>query len=351
MKSTKLSDVAKAAGVSLGTASNVFNRPDLVRAEVRDHVLSTAAALGYSGPDPVGRLLMGGRAHAIGFVPPGDMSVAFALSSPYLRSLLLGVAEVCDENRASLVVVSGSQDRKEWAIRNALVDGFILSNTEEIELVQSRRRQLPFVMMDMEAGPDVSSVVIDGYGGAKMQAEHVLALGHRNLAIAAVQRRPVEAVFHPPGRKETKLQNGFQLDHLKLRGYADALSAVGISIHDVPIVEAFPPSPFAELGAALLLDRAPKATAVLAMADKNALTVLQEARTRGIRVPQDLSVIGFDDVEDAATATPPLTTIAQQIAEKGRIAARMLFRGALPRQKTLPVMLVMRGSVAPPRDG
>lgn len=345
-KSITLSDVAKAAGVSLGTASNAFNRPALVRAEVREQVEAAALALGYSGPDPIGRLLMGGKANAIGVLPAGDMTVTFALSSPYLRAMLLGIAEICDENGASLVVVSGSRDRKEWAIRNALVDGFVLGNIDEIEMVRARRRQVPFVMMDMEGGPDVSSVCIDGYDGARQQAEHLLSLGHRKFAILAVQRRPRDAVFHAPGRKGTELEGGYPLDHQKLRGYADTLATAGVSIDDVPIVEAFPPSPFAEAGAKLLLDRAPDATAILCMADKNAIAVLGEATSRGMRVPETLSIIGFDDVEDAAGTTPPLTTIAQRTDEKGRVAARMLFAGGPPRQEVMKVGLVVRRSTA-----
>jgi DNA-binding LacI/PurR family transcriptional regulator len=349
-RSIKLSDVAKAAGVSLGTASNVFNRPALVRAEVREQVEAAALALGYSGPDPVGRLLMGGKANAIGVLPAGDMSVSFALSSPYLRAMLLGIAEICDENGASLVIVSGSRDRKEWAIRNALVDGFVLGNVDEIEMVRARHRRVPFVLMDMEGGSDVNSVCIDGYDGARQQAEHLLALGHRRFAIFAVQRHPANAVFHAPGRKGTELQGGYPLDLQKLRGYADTLAAAGISIHDVPMVEGFPPSPYAEAGARLLLDRAPEATAVLCMADKNAIAVLGEATSRGIRVPEALSIIGFDDVEDAAGTTPPLTTIAQRTDEKGRVAARMLFAGGPPRQEVMKVELVERKSTAPVRQ-
>jgi DNA-binding LacI/PurR family transcriptional regulator len=345
-RSIKLSDVAKAAGVSLGTASNVFNRPAVVRAEVREQVEAAALALGYSGPDPVGRMLMGGKANAIGVLPGGDMSVSFALSSPYLRAMLLGIAEICDENGASLVVVSGSGDRKEWAIRNALVDGFVLGNVDEIEMVRARRRPVPFVMMDMEGGPEVSSVCIDGYGGARQQAEHLLALGHRRFAILAVQRRPVDAVFHAPGRKGTALKGGYPLDHQKLCAYADTLADAGISIDDVPMVEAFPPSPFAEAGAKLLLDHAPEATAVLCMADKSAIAVIGEATSRGIRVPEDLSIIGFDDVENASSTTPPLTTIAQRTDEKGRVAARMLFAGGPPRQEVMKVELMVRKSTA-----
>jgi DNA-binding LacI/PurR family transcriptional regulator len=342
----RLADVAAAAGVSLGTASNVFNRPDIVRAEVREHVQRVAASMGFGGPDPAGRLLMGGRAHAIGMIPAGDMPVAFAMASPYLNALLQGVAEICDQHGSSLMVISGAETRKNWAIQNALVDGFVLGHTNEIPAVEARPRKTPFVLMDMAAGPDTSSVQIEGREGARIAAQHLLDLGHRRFAIVAVKRSPGEAIWHEPQKARHKLRAGYPLDAEKLCGYTDALEAAGIPIGSVPLIEAYPPSPWAERGAAQLLDNAPGVTAILAMSDKNALTVLAEAQRRGRPVPDDLSVVGFDDVADAASAQPPLTTIRQDVKEKGRMAARMLFEGG-GRQR-LPVAFVLRGSTAAP---
>jgi DNA-binding LacI/PurR family transcriptional regulator len=99
----------------------------------------------------------------------------------------------------------------------------------------------------------------------------------------------------------------------------------------------------------MTLDRASEATAILAMSDKQAIAILEEARRRGINIPRDLSVIGFDDASNAAIANPPLTTVAQPLAEKGRIAARMIFEGGSARQVHLPVELVVRASTFRPR--
>jgi DNA-binding LacI/PurR family transcriptional regulator len=259
--------------------------------------------------------------------------------------MLLGIAEVCDDNGASLMVVSGAHDRKAWAIAHALVDGFVLGNLDEIPMVLARQRQVPFAMVDVDAGPDVNSVVVDGRKGARQAAEHLLALGHRRFAIMAVQRGPREAIWHPPSTTPRALQGGYQLDHEKLAGYADALEAAGIPIDSVPMVEVFPP--MAAEGARVLLDRAPEATAILVMADRNAIALLAEAQARGINVPGQLSVIGFDDVPNAVLATPPLTTIRQDTVEKGRAATRLLFEAGPPRQLRVPVELVVRGSTGP----
>lgn len=344
----RLSDVAAAAGVSLGTASNVFNHPDRVRPEVRDLVHSAALSLGYGGPDPKGRLLMGGRANAIGVLPPGNLSVATAFRSPYFREFMSGIAEICEEEGASVVLFSGSDSQKETAIRNAVVDGFVLGHVEDVGLMAVRQRRVPFVVMDMDAGADVNSVRIAAYEGARQAARHLLALGHRDLAIMGVLRQPMTAVFHAAGDAGRDLVSAYPIDEEKLAGYRDALAEAGIALRDVPIVQSYTPTPWAEEGARLLLDRAPNATGILAMADKLAIALIDEAARRGIAVPEKLSIIGFDDAPDAATARPPLTTIRQPIVEKGRIAARLVFEGAEGQHKVLPIELVQRATTAPP---
>ena len=292
---------------------------------------------------------MGAKAHAIGVLPPGDIPVSHAVGSPYFREFMRGIAEVCDQNDASLLVISGAKERKTWAIRNALVDGFILGHAEEVALVSARSRKAPFVVIDVDAGPQVHSVRVDGRDGARQAAEHLLVLGHRRFAIASVLRKPTQAVWHSPSKSERRLVAGFPIDAEKLLGYADALASAGMSIADVPIVEFHLVSPNVEEGARTLLDSCPEATAILAMSDRQAGAILAEAKRRNIDVPKDLSVVGFDDAENAALADPALTTIAQPIVEKGRIAARVLFEGAPPGQVVLPTQLVVRASTAPPR--
>ena len=165
-----------------------------------------------------------------------------------------------------------------------------------------------------------------------------LAAGNRPLKCMLFRRR------HHPGAGRL---------HIPI-GVADALAAAGMSIDDVPIAEtcATPEEERAfGSGAALLLDRAPDATAVIAFKDSIALSVIGEARKRGLDVPRDLSVVGFDDIPEAALSEPPLTTIHVSAAENGRAAARLLLQGGPPQQVVTPVTLVVRRSTAPPRKG
>jgi DNA-binding LacI/PurR family transcriptional regulator len=342
----RLADVAEAAGVSQGTASNVFAKPDLVRPEVRERVEEVARTLGYHGPDPKGRLLRAGRVNAIGVVVMGDLSYFF--SDPFSRAFMMGVAEVCDAQGAGIALVSAvSRDSADWGIDSALVDGFIVQCQEDADrLIElARRRRLPFVTVDVDAGPDAGSIVSDNRGGARQAAEHLLALGHRHFAVLSLEMASDgrTGVADRARRATTR----YSATRDRLAGYGEALTAAGVDFDSVPVVEAENDAEGGALGAATLLEAAPLATAVLAMSDVLAIAMIGEAQRRGISVPRDLSVVGYDDVPEAARSDPPLTTIAQAVREKGRRAARMILDPALSKRETLPVKLVVRRSTGP----
>lgn len=352
-----LADIAASAGVSKATVSNVFSHPERVRQALRERVEATADSLGYAGPDPKGRLLNSGKVNAIGYVPTGAYGICAAFSSEYVRDLLHGVSLVCEETGASLTLVSttGAAITPAAAIRGAIVDGLILGSLEEAEFIETaRRRNMPLVLMDEDGGSDISSVRIDDRGGARLATEHLLELGHRRFVVMTVLRQQDQSArFHAPTGSPPLMPGAYPIEVERLAGVGDALSAKGLSIDNVPIVEsgAGPGNAVgsAREGASVLFDNVTDATAVLALSDALALAALDEASRRGIDVPNDLSVVGFDDVPEAAPARPPLTTIAQPTEEKGRVAARLLFEGGPPRQVVLPVSLVVRSSTAPPR--
>lgn len=342
-----LDDVGRAAGVSRGTVSNVFNRPELVRPELRERVEAVARALGYGGPDPKGRLLKEGKFNAIGFMPPGAYAISEVIRSPYLRELVLGAAQACDAAGATLSLVNGRDDTRIASIRGALVDGFILGHSADIDLVSSaKRRRLPFVILESEAGPDVNSIRIDGRSGALTVIRHLTALGHKKFAILSVRRTAGPAIVHMPGETDRSLATGFALDHERLGGFRDALAEAGLSLNEMPIIETTPGDP--EAGA-VAFDRCVEATAFVTMSDWQAITLLDEAARRGIEVPGHVSVTGFDGTAESARTTPPLTTVAQDIVGKGRLAAEMVLANGPPRQVVLPVELVVRGSTTEPR--
>jgi DNA-binding LacI/PurR family transcriptional regulator len=340
---TRLIDVAKAAGVSRSTASNVFNNPDLVRLKLRQRVEAAARELGYVGPDPKGRLLRAGKFNAIAVLPPGNWGVADALRNPVFESILEGVGEMCDEVGANLVIVSEKDSNHR--VKNALVDGFIFWRVEDLDQIEPvRLRRLPFALVDFEPGPNISAVRVNAHAGCYAAAKHLLDLGHRRFAIMSFMRTREPARAHPAGKQRAPEAAGIATDQEKYRGYNDALAEAGINIDDVPMLQA---DPWDHEAAAMLLDLASDATAILSMTVMQGIAVLEEARRRGISVPRDLSVVAYNDIPDAARSNPPLTTVDGMGVEKGRTAARIVFAGGPPRHEVLQPRLIVRGSTAP----
>lgn len=339
-----LLDVAKKAGVSRSTVSNVYSRPELVRQEVRDLVAAAAQTLGYLGPDPRGKLLRKGKFDAIAIVPPGEWGVANSIINPVYRQFLFGVGETCDDVGANLVIIP---DRKaNGGVSTALVDGFIFGRIEHIsETEPARLRRLPFVVVDADAGPDVSSVRVDTRKGGYLAAHHLTELGHRRFGIMSFLRGFGPARFHPSGVARGPEAAGMETDQEKFRGYADALAEVGLDIADVPVLQAHP---WDREAAGMMLDQAPGATAILSMSVMQGIAVIEEAQRRGLSVPRDLSVVGFNEIAEAATCNPPLTTVDGRSAEKGRLAARIIFDAGPVRREILQPDLIVRASTAPP---
>jgi DNA-binding LacI/PurR family transcriptional regulator len=178
---------------------------------------------------------------------------------------------------------------------------------------------------------DDRSVGIDDAGGARLAAEHVIALGHCRVAVMAI------------GRSD---QSSTSLVRERLAGYTSALERAGLEAAVVVVTTGYERR-FGEAAATELLARPDRPTAILAMSDELAAGVLDAARTLDIDVPTALSVVGFDDTPTASGAVPPLTTVHQDHAAKGRAAVKLLLDPAPgPHHLRLPVDLVVRGSTA-----
>ena len=338
----RLADVAQAAGVSLGTASNVFAHPYKVRPEVRAKVEAAARALAYAGPDPAARLMRSGKVNAIAIVAPARFGVADTLRNSSFRMFMGGVAEVSDAEGINLVSIPDPVGST--AIIAAVVDGFIFGQPEHLSVLETARlRNRPFAVVDFDAGPGFSSVRIDARLGGYLAARHLLDLGHRHFAIMAFLRDFGPARYHPPAPNRDPAISGMLIDREKMQGYADALAEAGLSVDTVPVVQAHP---WDEAAAGLLLDRAPEATAILSMSAMQGISVMAAARQRGIAVPERLSVVGFNDIPEAADADPPLTVIDARNARKGQIAAEMVLGKRRSGRELLRPELRIRASTA-----
>jgi DNA-binding LacI/PurR family transcriptional regulator len=327
----------------VGSASQAFGRPELVSEDVRKRVLEAADELGYPGPDPAARRLRTGRAGAVGIVFSERLGYQF--TDPAAPAFLRGVAEGLADAPIGLLLIPDSRQRAEAArtVQEAVVDGFIIysaaQNDPRVEAALARR--LPVVTVDQPRDAKTPFVGIDDRAAARGAAEYVRELGHERVAVLSFV---------------TTLGADLALDmsNERLTGYMEGLAGAW----DAELVRTCRPNAAEPAVAATveLLELREPPTAILAMSDVLALGALRAA-AGGVAVPEELSIVGFDDSPVARQTTPPLTTVAQPHEEKGRLALQLLLeeveRGGASRDSSrreiLPTELVVRGSTAPPR--
>ncbi len=346
-----LNEVAIAAGVSKSTVANVFSRPERVRPELRERIETIARDLGYGGPDPRGRLLSLGRVNAIGVVPPAEAGFAWSFRDAYMQDFLTGVAEVCEERQVAMLLISARDRDGRSGIPRAVVDGMIVSTRAQADLVEpALRRRMPFVVVDAEAADGMSSLTFDQRGAARKLLRHLIGLGHRRFAFASINRAGGRPIVHEAGATVDGLSFGYEREWALYYGVSDALREAGLSMGDMPIIEACGSDEerrdygdFADT----LLEIAPGATAVIALAPSLTQPLLAAARRRKLAVPGDITVAGMDDRGPGAPIDPALTVLVEPVTshDKGRLAAELLFEPE-PRRVVLAMELVVGGSTA-----
>lgn len=340
-------DVARAVGVSRTTVSNAFNRPDQLSPTLREKIVASARELGYSGPNPAARMLRTGRTGAIGLV--FDESLPYAFHDPTAIAFLRGVAEVCESQDVGLTILPvGEEGRTIEAVQAAAVDGFLVYCLAEDSAVIAavRARALPVVAVDVGNRDGLAEVTVDDRAAARQAAQHLVDLGHRHVAIVSMELH--DDGYEGPVDSARRQSARFGVARDRLLGYLDALAGIDIDPDRVPIVEIDGNRPDGAVEATRrLLGLTPRPTAILAMSDQLALGALAEARRLGVRVPEQLSVVGFDDMPMVALTDPPLTTVRQPLLDKGRMAASLLFGDTAPQIHRLDTQLVVRRSTGP----
>jgi DNA-binding LacI/PurR family transcriptional regulator len=348
-----LATIAEALGVSRMTVSNAYNRPEKLSPALRERVFDTAKQLGYSGPDPLAATLRRGRVGALGLL--FDDPLQYAFTDPAAVLFFEGIAGVCERERVGLALVPSRFERPAETdlIRTALVDGFIaycdLADDGRLDVIEERG--LPMVIVDGPRRPGSHHVGLDDRGAACAAAQHLIDLGHRRFGVIPFQLAPDN--YEGPAGAERQAAIRFHASRERLHGYRNALEAAGIDWSTVPVEERSPHGRDAgRRSAGALLDRAERPTALLAMSDELAIGALQAAEDRGIAVPRELSVVGFDDTPSASHVNPPLTTISQPHQEKGAAAARLLLESTeagrpVESDLIMPAELVVRASSAP----
>ncbi|WP_300644311.1 LacI family DNA-binding transcriptional regulator [Nocardioides sp.] len=353
MPKVTLQSIADEVGVSRMTVSNAFSRPEKLSADLRARILAVAEELGYVGPDPAARALARGRTGTVGLLLTGRMSEQAA--DPVATEFLVAVADALSDHGLALTLITAGVGGETVPARDVPMDGALVyvCEPDSTDLAWLRRRDLPLVTVDQEALPGAPAINVDDRAGARAAAQHVVDLGHRRVGLLnlhpvteeAPEATPPDAPWNPPAAERD-------------RGWRSALSAAGID----PLEElaAFRPVEAAYDAARRLLDRpaAERPTALLCFSDGYAAQAMRAAESLGLKVPEDVSVVGFDDSSIATAVHPALTTVSQPVTEKGRLAVAALLdamRGggpgetpADPVRTVLPTSLVVRGSTAPP---
>jgi LacI family transcriptional regulator len=328
-----IGDVAAEAGVSVATVSKVINGRWGVAEDTSTRVRAVIEELGYQA-SLVAQSLRSHKTNVIG--------VLVADIEPFSAELLKGVARAIRGSGYELVVFSGcgrADDQVGWERRylqrmsGTLCDGALLVTPSSVDVTYGA----PVVAVDHNvASSALPTVDSDNLKGAVSATEHLLELGHRRIGFLA-GRRDLESA------------------RLRERGYRTALRRAGIRIDASLIRVGGYQTDTAEEAARQLLERDDRPTAIFAANDVSALATISVAGALGVTVPDDLSVIGFDNVPEAALSEPPLTTIEQPIRQMGFDAAQILIRliakQQVPEHTLLPTRLVVRGSCRPFADG
>jgi alanine racemase len=338
----RIADVAREAGVSKTAVSFAFNSPERLSAETAVRIRGVADSLGYR-PHPVARLLTQRQTMTLGVLTPQALAVIF--SNPFFALFSEGVAHAAEDLGYELHFISPLHGSLALAVGRATVDGVVAIGLsgDHPEIQQIRATGLPMVLVDSDDLPEHSSVVVDDEAGARAAAEHLLRLGHREILVIAVEG----PVLASGDRGRTGVTER------RLRGYRAAIAAAGVELPAERVVAA---RASIDSGAASFQDawgRGLRPTAVLAMSDAIAIGAMRAARELGMRVPDDLSVVGFDDIDLAAHVDPPLTTVHQPIRQKGADAVRLLLdeveqrTANEPQHLRLETRLIVRGSTGP----
>lgn len=303
MATASIREVARHAGVSVGTVSNVLNRPKLVSTSTRERVIASIHELGFVRNESA-RALRAGRTRTIGLV-------VLDVANPFFTDVARGAETVSDEHDMVVTLCNSAEDRAREArhldhLEQQRVQGVLITpvDTENPRLEQLVNRGIPVVLVDRASGRNRCSVAVDDELGGRLAAKHLIDQGHQRLAlvggpmaITQVRDRYAGAVA-VGGESQVRV---IETPSLSLQGGRMA----GEQLAAMPAAQ--------------------RPSGVFCANDLVALGLLQEVVRRGLRVPQDVAIVGYDDIDFAAAAVVPLSSIRQPREQLGRAAAELLF--------------------------
>jgi LacI family transcriptional regulator len=327
-------DVAERAGVSVTSVSHVINKTRPVSYELRERVLAAMEELGYQ-PNRLARSLRSGKTQIIGTIVPDS-------ADPFFAEVARGIEDTAFENGYSLILCNSDANLSKEAFYTDVlvekrVDGivFLAVGVSTERILDLQQRGMPVVVVDRELpGANVDLVVADNAGGGWSATCHLIDLGHRRIGYIAGP-------------------SDLTLSEYRHTGYCKALEETGIAPDEDLVTRGAFDFESGYKAAHQLLAKSKRPTAIFACNDLMAIGAICAAVELGLQVPQDLSVVGYDDVPLASYSNPPLTTIAQPIYDLGVVAASLLLErlqdpSKPARRIVLDVELKIRRSTAVP---
>lgn len=335
---SSIREVARRCGVSVATVSRVFNTPEVVSRQTRQLVLDAAAAIGYL-PNESARTLATKRSNMVGLVWDTDHRRP-GWRHPFLQDILVALKSALSAHGLHLLMLAPDQspgldphDRFLRAVQRHNVDGVVIidNGSRDPAVLALADAAVPCVALDLRfAGPTCTYVTSDNAGGGRLAAAHLIERGHRRIATVTGPLQTLPAAE-------------------RLAGFRAALAGAGLGLADADIAEGDFYVDGGDAAMAALLRRDPRPTAVFVAGDEMAVGAIRAVRRAGLRIPEDVAIVGFDDIEVAALIPPGLTTVSQDKAGFGTAAAEALTAmlpgpAPAPAPTTLPTTLIVRGS-------
>lgn len=319
-----LKSIAKELGVSNATVSNAFSRPDQLSKKRREDILQSCKKLGYSGPNKAAQSLRRGHFNIVALVLPD--SVEYMISDPVASDFVKGVSSVLEKNNVNLLLFSGASENIN-AVAD-FVDGFICygspRNAKLVEQLRVTSKKVVTADFDIDRN---ASVRIDNEHAAYEIAKLAIKSKEDDVAILGLRLLDSNLTCRVYELPECDLIPS--VSHQRLIGYKKAIDELGINFRNDRLWNIPKSSPEVALIAVReALNSTPRPNVLLCMSDLIALAALKEISAMGLKIPEDIRVVGFDGIDEATRATPMLTTIHQNSIEKGSKAASLFINRA-----------------------
>jgi len=328
-----IKDIARVAGVSHSTVSRALRKSPLVNPKTTAEIQKIAEDLGYQ-PSAVARGLVTRKTYTIGVV-------VTTIADPFVSEVVIGIELAANDHGYSVILANSNADpAREKSVVHSFaerrVDGIVVTSSRVGVLYTPLLAQMmvPIVLINNQhPGEFVHSVMIDNVQGSREATAHLIGLGHRRIAYIGDQY-------------------GHQSDAERMQGYREGLDCAGLPFVPELVVhgDSRPEEAIVAMDKLLALDDPP--TAVFCYNDMTALGVLRSMHIHGVRVPEDISIVGFDDLFIASYTQPQLTTVRQPMRKMGRMAMESLLKlmsGQTSAESVkVPAELIVRESTAPP---